>query len=102
MQKAFVVSKLTILLQHVKLFTPEQSAGLIERAIVTKERKVLTPTAWWTSIAYFLWPSAVEGVLNLMYKLEPEAAPSGQVDSVSAKGDKEQLKRLGTLFSGAM
>jgi len=32
---------------HVKLFTPEQSAGLIERAIVTKERKVMTPTAWW-------------------------------------------------------
>jgi short-subunit dehydrogenase len=26
---------------HVKLFTPEQSAGLIERAIVTKERKVM-------------------------------------------------------------
>ena len=87
---------------HVKLYTPEQSAGLIERAIVTKERKVLTPLAWWTSIGYFLWPSAVEGVLNLMYKLEPEAAPTGQVESLTAKGDKEQLKKLGTLFSGAL
>jgi hypothetical protein len=25
---------------HVKLYTPLQSAGMIERAIVTKERKV--------------------------------------------------------------
>ena len=75
---------------------------MIERAIVTKERKVLTSTAWWTSIAYFVWPSAVEGVLNLMYKLEPEAAPSGQADSEAAKGDKEQLKKLGRLFSGAI
>ena len=87
---------------HVKLYTPEQSPGLIERAIVTKERKVITSLAWWTSIGYFLWPSAVEGVLNLMYKLEPEAAPTGQVESLTAKGDKEQLKKLGTLFSGAL
>lgn len=87
---------------HVKLYTPEQSAGMIERAIVTKERKVLTSTAWWTSIAYFVFPSAVEGVLNLMYKLEPEAAPQGQADSATAKGDKDQLKKLGALFSGAI
>jgi len=87
---------------HVKLYTPEQSAGLIERAIVTKERKVMTPLAWWTSVGYFFWPSAVEGVLNLMYKLEPEAAPQGQPESLTAKGDKDQLKRLGDLFSGAI
>lgn len=87
---------------HVKLYTPEQSAGLIERAIVTKERKVLTSTAWWTSIAYFLWPSAVEAILNLMFQLEPEAPPEGQVESVTAKGDKEQLKKLGNMFSGML
>jgi short-subunit dehydrogenase len=87
---------------HVKLFSPEQSAGLIERAIVTKERKVLTPTAWWTSIAYFLWPSAVESVLNLMYKLEPEKPPQGIAESKEAAGDKEQLNKLGSLFSGAL
>jgi len=87
---------------HVKLFTPEQSAGLIERAIVTKERKVMTPTAWWTSVAYFFWPSAVESVLNIMYQLEPEAPPEGKDPSLQALGDKEQLKRLGKMFSGAM
>jgi hypothetical protein len=63
---------------------------------------VLTSTAWWTSIAYFVWPSAVEGVLNIMYKLEPEAAPTGQVDSGKARGDRDQLKKLGALFSGAI
>lgn len=87
---------------HVKLFTPEQSAGLIERAIVTKERKIMTPTAWWVSIFYFLFPSLVEAILGLMYKLEPEAPPNGVAPSPEAAGDKEQLKKLGNLFSGAL
>jgi short-subunit dehydrogenase len=87
---------------HVKLYTPQQSAGMIERAIVTKERKVMTSLAWWVSVAYFVFPSAVEGVLGLMYKLEPEAAPQGVVESQAAKGDRDQLKKLGTLFSGAI
>jgi hypothetical protein len=43
-----------------------------------------------------------EGVLNLMYQLEPEAAPQGQLESAAAKGDKEQLKQLGNMFSGAL
>jgi len=47
-------------------------------------------------------PSAVESILNIMYQLEPEAAPEGQKASAQALGDKEQLKQLGRIFSGAL
>ena len=87
---------------HVRLFSPEQSAGLIERALVTGERRVMTDLAWWASLGNLLFPSLIESVLGLQYRLEPEAPPNGKEASKTAAGDKDQLVKLGKLVTGLL
>lgn len=83
------------------LLTTEQASEMIERAIVTKERRVDTDVGRWVSIAYFLFPSLTESLLHLTYSLEPEAPPQGALESAKASGDKAQLKAVRNLMRGA-
>ncbi len=75
---------------------------LIERAIVTKERKITTSTGRLVELGYAISPPLIEGILNIMYKLEPEEAPQGKENTESAKGNKEQLKALSQLLQGGI
>jgi len=82
--------------EHVTLYTPEQSSGLIERAIVTKERRVQPPSAGPLWTLHTAFPSAMDGVLNLMYRFEPEMPPKGlRPRSAEATGDAKQVGRAG-------
>jgi short-subunit dehydrogenase len=83
------------------LLTTDQASEMIERAIVTKERRIDTDVGRWVSIAYFLFPSLTESLLHLTYSLEPEAPPQGAQESAAASGDKAQLKAVRNLMRGA-
>ncbi len=87
---------------HVAMLTRDEACQLIERAIVTKERKITTSTGRLIEIGYAVLPQAIEGVLNIMYKLEPEEAPQGKENTETAKGNKEQLKAFNQLLQGAL
>jgi len=87
---------------HMNLLSVDEASALIERAIVTKERRIDTPTGHYMRVANFLFPSLTESVLNRLYLMEPEKAPHGQKDSPSANGDKEQLKAVRNLLRGAI
>mmetsp|Transcript_12034 Transcript_12034/g.15680 ORF Transcript_12034/g.15680 Transcript_12034/m.15680 type:complete len:937 (+) Transcript_12034:205-3015(+) len=87
---------------HMDLLTPKEASAMIERAMVTRERTISTQTGKLVSAGYYIWPSMVESVLTILYKLEPEQAPSGIEPSDAAKGDKEQLRAIGNLLKGAI
>jgi hypothetical protein len=112
---------------HVHMLSRDEACMLIERAIVTKERKRSTATGRLVELGYAISPPLIEGIMNVMYKLEPEegksydtlnpacwfvfhyiyfmkssSAPAGKENTESAAGNKEQLKALGTLLKGGI
>jgi len=86
----------------VDLLTPEQACQLIEKAIVTKQRRVETSLGWWLRLGHLVAPTLTSSILTVYYRLEPEKPPKGQEVSPTAQGDKEQLRAIQRLFSGAI
>lgn len=86
---------------HLDVLTPEQASQLIERAMVTKERRIETSMGWWARLGHLLAPSFTQSILTLQYQMEPEAPPKGKAVSASAQGDKSQLQGVRRLFAGA-
>ncbi|CAK9093971.1 Fatty acyl-CoA reductase [Durusdinium trenchii] len=87
---------------HMHLLTTEQASQMIERAIVTQERTIMTDTGRWVRIGHFLAPSLTQSILTLYYQMEPEAPPNGVEPSPAAAGDVAQLKAFQRLMGGAM
>ncbi len=70
--------------RYVPTLSPEEAAELVERAIVDRPKHVSTRLGTAASVAWAIWPKAMDVVLNTGYKLFPESA--------AARGDRKALR----------
>lgn len=65
--------------KYVPTLSPEEAADLIAKAVLERPKQVSTRLGTAASVAWALWPKAMDVILNTGYKLFP--------DSAAARGD---------------
>ena len=70
--------------KYVPTLSPEEAADLVAKAVLERPKQVSTRLGTAASVAWALWPKAMDVILNTGYKLFP--------DSAAARGDRKALK----------
>lgn len=70
--------------KYVPTLSPEEAADLVAQAVLERPKQVSTRLGTAASVAWALWPKAMDVILNAGYKLFP--------DSAAARGDRQALK----------
>ncbi|MEE4360037.1 MAG: SDR family oxidoreductase [Pseudomonadales bacterium] len=74
--------------KYVPTLSPEEAAEMVARAIIDRPKQVSTRLGTAASVAWALWPKAMDVILNTGYQLFP--------DSAAAKGDRDGLRAADT------